>query len=201
MPEPFKKRSVYDVLREKKGESQAKPAEPPKPAKAPEPKAPKAKAKVEPIRVDKVEASCGHQVDVKVFADDKHEAQRKAQTAAKACSPCRQARHAAEMAEAAKRKAERANRPKPATKSTNPKKGKKFEDRTRLPHGSYFEAVFDAEKVRWKGSLTIPVEGDPPTITFYVEATAVFKLMRGLDNMYRDYLATREKAENPIDLK
>jgi hypothetical protein len=93
------------------------------------------------------------------------------------CGPCK---HAAEVA---------------ATRAANKKKPcvdkvKRLDDQMesgRLPGGAKFEAVYDAEKREWTGSLSIP-----GFETFRTTVSGVFRLMRKLDWLYRDTAASRE---------
>lgn len=62
----------------------------------------------------------------------------------------------------------------------------KAEQRGRLPDKSHFEVQYDAEKVEWKGVLTIP--GADKKV-FAGTAPGVFKLLSELDDQYRRSLA------------
>lgn len=69
----------------------------------------------------------------------------------------------------------------------------------RLPDGAEFRVSYDATAVRWTGTLTTPVTGP-----FVASATAVFKLLRELDRLYRQSVkpaATRDHSmsDNPKD--
>jgi hypothetical protein len=60
---------------------------------------------------------------------------------------------------------------------------------TPLPHGSAFAVSYDAQAVRWSGTLTVTTpEGGK---VFEGEAGAVFKLLSALDAQYREWLAGR----------
>jgi hypothetical protein len=53
----------------------------------------------------------------------------------------------------------------------------------RLPDGSSFNVVYDAAKVSWSGSLTVPLADGPRR--FEAQASGVMKLLRELDRLYR----------------
>lgn len=75
----------------------------------------------------------------------------------------------------------------------------------RLPHGSQFKVVFDAERVLWKGSLEVPCEtpdvGQGPVGMKYKlfedTASALFWLLGKLDEQFRVWRAAvdAEKGE------
>ena len=77
------------------------------------------------------------------------------------------ARNAAEQEQAAQRRAAKAAAER------------ERQERSRLPHGATFHVEYDAAAVLWRGSLS--VEGR----TFTGEASAVFRLLRSLDDAYR----------------
>lgn len=212
-----KKRTVRDILAERK----AKPA-PPKaaePTKAPampskpavgKPKAPPpAKKPKDPIRHDKVKAKCGHEVEVPVFPDDKHLVMRTEKATSKKCQACRQADHAAQEAKIAEKKAAKeaakAAQPEqvqaPADPTCPPVEKKMrpawWRSRDRLPDGSVYHSVYHADRERWTGTLSIPLP-DGTVKIFEAEKSGVMVIQRKLDDMYRDWLQQQSwKKEEP----
>jgi hypothetical protein len=94
------------------------------------------------------------------------------------CPECKrkaqQEREAAEQEAARKRREEKAARqPRP-----KPRLG-------RLPHGSTFHVVYDAEAVKWSGTLTVPQGGIYNASVTTGEDSAVFALLMKLDRAYR----------------
>ena len=59
----------------------------------------------------------------------------------------------------------------------------------RLPHGAAFSVTYDAQEVRWSGTLAVP--GATP---IFAEASAVFTLLGKLDKMFRETLTQPEKT-------
>lgn len=57
----------------------------------------------------------------------------------------------------------------------------------RLPNGAAFSVSYDAEKVMWSGTLVIGVQ------TFHGTNAAVFKLLRNLDRMYREFAGQQDQ--------
>lgn len=108
-------------------------------------------------------AKCGHLVVSTCLA--KHAATAAQHLTLKDCKPCRALRVEAEKQAAIERKRSGAKHP-------------------RLPHGSAFAATYDAENVRWTGTLTIEEQ------TFEASARGVFPLMAKLDAQYRRKLRT-----------
>jgi hypothetical protein len=152
---------------------QAAPTTPaPAAEKAPRP-APPQKVKPPVVGTEQATARCGHAVPFELFEDkkDKYRDARRKKLTDRDCSACRvkaQAeKEAADKEAARKRRAEKPN-PPPA-----PEKG-------RLPHGSRYDVAYDAGKEQWCGTLTVP--GLAPITA---EASAVFKLLRRLDDLYR----------------
>ena len=149
-----------------------------------------------PSRTEPVQARCGHAVPFTLYPDakDKFREARRRHVADRDCPECRQkaheARTAAEMTAARQRRRDQAKRAAPV--------------RDRLPHGSRFDGlVWDAEKGRWSGTLTVP---DPAAAggvrTFEAAASGVFQLLRPLDGMYREALGEQggPPAVTPTDL-
>lgn len=206
-----KKRTVRDILAERKAEPPKKvpepvkaPTTPAKPAAA-KPKAPPpAKKPKDPIRHDKVTAKCGHIVEVPVFPDDKHLAMRTEKATSKKCQPCRQADHAAQEAKIAEKKAakEAAKATQPEQPPPGPPAEKKmrpawWRSRDRLPDGSVYHSVYHADRERWEGTLSIPLP-DGTVKVFEAEKSGVMVIQRKLDDMYRDWLQQQSwKKEEP----
>jgi hypothetical protein len=122
---------------------QARPAAPPPPKPTPAP--------AKPTEAVKVTAACGHEIDV-APCKPAFQAERLKKLASLPCPECKRKaqteREATEQEAARKRREEKeARTPRP-----KPRLG-------RLPHGSTFHVVYDAEAVRWSGTLTIPAPG------------------------------------------
>ena len=155
-------------------------APPPKPTPAP----------AKPAEALKATASCGHEVDVGP-CKPAFQAERLKKLAASPCSECKrkaqQEREAAEQEAARKRrKAKAARQPRP-----KPRLG-------RLPHGSTFHVVYDAEAVKWSGTLTIPPPGSGIFKESVVSADdgALFALLQRLDRKFRG-VEEEAVAESP----
>jgi hypothetical protein len=74
----------------------------------------------------------------------------------------------------------------PATeKATEPRREKPRPRLARLPHGSTFHVVYDAEAVKWSGTLTVPQGGIYNGSVTTGEDSAVFALLMQLDRAYR----------------
>src|SRR5271168_298286 len=105
----------------------------------------KPKPKSPVLRIEKVQASCGHPTDFEVFDDRKDQRfreQRRAKTASRPCLACRQKAQAEQIAKAEKAREEKA---RVAPEQTKPREKTPQSDR-RLPHGSSFRVTFDATK-------------------------------------------------------
>jgi hypothetical protein len=98
--------------------------------------------------------------------------------AGKPCPDCKrkahQEREAAEREAARKRREERASEPR--REKPRPRLG-------RLPHGSTFHVIYDAEAMKWSGSLTISAPGSGIFWESVLSADdgAVFSLRQRLD--------------------
>jgi hypothetical protein len=139
------------------------------------------------VGVEKVTCACGHEAELELYPDrqDKFRAARRKNLTDRPCPPCRQKAHAEltarEQAQAAERKKARAGPP--------PRKAAARPVVERLPHGSAFAASFDAQAVKWSGTLTVTTpEGGQ---VFAGEAGGVFRLLSLLDGQYREWLAAR----------
>jgi hypothetical protein len=145
---------------------------PPKPTSAP------AKPAAE---VAKATAACGHEVDVGP-CKPAFIAQRAKQLAGQPCSDCKQ--KAQQERETAEREAARKRREE---KASEPRREKPRPHIARLPHGATFHLRYDAEAVRWSGTLTIPAPGSGIFKESVVSADdgAVFALLQRLDRKYR----------------
>ncbi len=78
---------------------------------------------------------------------------------------------------------------------TQPRREKPRPRLGRLPNGATFHVVFDAEAVKWTGTLTIPVPGSGIFKESVVSADdgTVFALLKRLDRKFRG----REEEESP----
>jgi hypothetical protein len=152
-------------------------------ATPPKPTPPLAK----PAEAVKATAACGHEVAVGP-CKPAFQAERLKKLAGLPCPDCKrkaqQAREAAEQEAAWKRREEKAAR-EPKAK---PRLG-------RLPHGSTFHVVYDAEAVKWSGTLTVPVGGIYNGSVTTGEDSAVFGLLMQLDRAYRHMPAEEEPGQ------
>lgn len=70
--------------------------------------------------------------------------------------------------------------------------GDKQAKQGRLPHGSRFEAAYDATALRWAGTLTVTLGGGE--VVFRADSSGVWKLMGKLDTLYRLHVRMREEG-------
>ena len=140
------------------------------------------------VGVEKVTCACGHEAELPLYPDrqDKFRAARRKNLAERPCPPCRQKAHAELTAREQAAAAER----RKARGGPTPRKEKAVRPAVeRLPHGSAFAVSYDAQAVKWSGTLTVTTpEGGK---VFEGEAGGVFKLLSALDGQYRDWLAAR----------
>jgi hypothetical protein len=143
-------------------------------------KAPPHKGKP-PVPVDhteRIETACGHGRDMPVYANEKPEnvAKRRARLVGKRCPECAAAEQAKQQADAAAKRKARGDF-KPGYK------GPPGALKERLPHLSKLALAYDASKVLWSGSLTVPhAKG---VETFQAAASSLRVLLSKLDNFYR----------------
>jgi hypothetical protein len=137
-------------------------------------------APAKPAEAVKVTAVCGHEMTIEPGGKPTFQAERLKKLAGLPCPDCKrkaqQEREAVEQEAARKRREEKAARP-PRPK---PRLG-------RLPNGSTFHVVYDAEAVRWCGTLTIPAPRSGIFKESVVSADdgALFALLQRLDRKYR----------------
>jgi len=140
------------------------------------------------VGVEKVTCACGHEAELPLYPDrqDKFRAARRKNLAERPCPPCRQKAHAELTAREQAAAAER----RKARGGPTPRKEKAVRPAVeRLPHGSAFAVSYDAQAVKWSGTLTVTTpEGGK---VFEGEAGGVFKLLSALDGQFRDWLAAR----------
>jgi hypothetical protein len=67
----------------------------------------------------------------------------------------------------------------------------------RLPHGAPFHVVYDAEAVKWSGTLTVPVGGIYNASVTTGEDSTVFALLMALDKAYRKLPTAEPARESP----
>jgi hypothetical protein len=125
-----------------------------------------------------VTASCGHEITVEPGGKAAFQAERLKKLAGLPCPDCKrtaqQEREVAEQEAARKRREEKAAR----LPRAKPRLG-------RLPHGATFHVVYDAEAVRWTGTLTVPQGGIYNASVTTGEDSAVFALLMALDRAFR----------------
>lgn len=143
----------------------------------------RSKPKSPVLRTEQVKASCGHMTDFEIFDDKKDQRfreQRRAKTAGRPCAACRQQAQEQRVAQEENAKQEKARKATEATKKQDkavpqekPPSGR------RLPHGSNFNVTYDATKMEWSGSLTVP-----NTAAFTAAASGINRLLKELDDQY-----------------
>jgi hypothetical protein len=128
--------------------------------------------------VEQVTARCGHPVPFILHqgGKDKFRDERRRHVAGRDCPACREKAH--QERAAAESKAARERRRARAAEAM----------KDRLPHGSRFDVVWDAERGQWSGALTVPAEAQGEPSTFTASASGVFPLLRQLDRLYRSSL-------------
>jgi hypothetical protein len=140
-------------------------------------------------RTEQVRASCGHMTDFKIFDDRKDQRfreQRRAKTVGRPCSSCRQKANEERIAQADRAKQEKARRSEEA-KAQKPLTEEKPQGGRRLPHGSNFNLTYDATKMEWSGSLTVPDKG-----TFTAVASGMNRILKLLDDLYWQSAGVKE---------
>jgi hypothetical protein len=144
------------------------------------------------IGVERVTCACGHPADLELYSDkqDKFRAPRRKNLTDRVCPPCRQKAHAELTAQEQAQSAER----KKARGGPTPRKEKAARPAVeRLPHGSAFEVSYDAQAMKWAGTLTVTTpEGGQ---VFQGEAGGVFRLLTALDAQYREWLAAQAASQ------
>ncbi len=112
-------------------------------------------------------------------------AERAKKLAGQPCADCK--RKAQTEREAAEQEAARQRREETETPAKQPRREKPRPHIARLPHGATFHVVYDAEALRWSGTLTIPAPGSGIFKESVVSADdgAVFALLQRLDRKYR----------------
>ena len=179
MNEPSKRPSLRRAASERRRQQQHNAAAPPPSGPAP--------------RFEQVRAKCGHPVPMELYADgrDKFRDARRGHIAERDCPECRQKAH-----EERTRSAMEAARLRRREKAQELARAK-----DRLPHGSRFtDLAWDAEKGVWTGTLTIP--GSQPAseaASFTASATGVFRLLRILDDLYRQSLGAAPAIGAPAE--
>ena len=186
MNEPIHRPSLREAARRgAEAKRQAQPTQPAAPtASGPTPAVPPPAAKAPPppqrpkppvVGVEQVVVLCGHAVPFELFDPkyDKYRSDRRKKLTDRDCTACRvkaqEAKEAAEREAAKRRRQERAKQAPPANTR-----------RDRLPDGARFDVAYDATAGMWSGTLA--VAGLAP---FTASASAVFQLLRVLDDLYR----------------
>jgi hypothetical protein len=170
---------------------QAKPAAPPPKPTPPPVKPAEAGAAVEEVTIT---AACGHTITAAPLGKPAFMAERLKKLAANPCPDCK--RKAQQEREAAEQEAARLRREEKAARE--PRREKPRPRLARLPHGSTFHVVYDAEAVKWSGTLTVPAGGIYNASVTTAEDSAVFGLLMQLDRAYRHIPA--EEAAAPETL-
>lgn len=126
--------------------------------------------------VERIPGPCGHATEFTPTGDKNDDARRE-KIRTRDCADCRKARSEKEAAEGkARREARQAIH--------------RQRNKGRLPHASTFHMVYDAEAVRWIGTLT--VNG----VTVERSAGSLNKTIDCLDNAYRRALNTPTMQED-----
>jgi hypothetical protein len=118
----------------------------------------------------KTTASCGHEIDVG-SCKPAFLAEWLKKLASQPCPECK--RKAQQEREAAEQDAARPKREVKAAREPRPKPRL-----GRLPHGATFHIVYDAEAVKWSGTLTVPQGGIYNASVTTGEDSAVFGLLQ-----------------------
>lgn len=131
------------------------------------------------VAYEDVTVACGHVEKFGLFEDrlDRFRKERRKKLIDRPCRECRAQKRRAEEEAAKSRKAEKQQH------SAARAPGKTAGDNCqRLPSKSAFAVVYDADKTQWSGTLTIGEK------VFTGSAGGVFKLLRRLDQQYRESL-------------
>lgn len=135
------------------------------------------------VAYEDVIAACGHPEKFGLFEDkkDRFRKDRRKKVTDRPCKACREKKRL-EVEEAARlKKAEKQERAEKAVMTPSQKKPADS-NRGRLPDGAKIEAVYDASRTQWVGTLTV---GEA---VFKGSAGGVFKLLSRLDEQYRKSL-------------
>jgi hypothetical protein len=133
------------------------------------------------VAYEDVVVACGHVEKFGLFEDkkDKFRDARRQKLASKPCKACRALRQKAEQerqAQARKARKEKAAQGGRAEQLRRFAKG-------RLPDGAIFHVAYAAATESWSGTLTIGEN------VFHGSASALFHLLRHLDQQFRNFLA------------
>jgi hypothetical protein len=134
------------------------------------------------VAYEDVTAACGHPEKFGLFEDrlDRFRRDRRKKVTDRPCRACRERKRLEEEEALRLRKAQKLERAEKAAMSPAPKKLPANQER--LPDGSKFEAVYDATRTQWVGTLTVGAA------VFKDSAGGVFKLLTRLDEQYRKSL-------------
>jgi hypothetical protein len=133
--------------------------------------------------------------DFKIYDDKKDQRfreQRRAKTAGRPCASCRQKAHEEQLAQQERARQEKARRIAEAAKGAKAPKAQASESLQagrRLPHGSNFNVTYDATKMQWSGTLTVPEKG-----TFTATASGINALLKLLDKQYWQAAGVKDPA-------
>ena len=144
------------------------------------------------LRTEQVKASCGHMTDFNIYDDRKDQRfreQRRAKTAGRPCPSCRQKAHEERLAQEERARQEKAHRIAEAAKAPKPQAPANPQRGRRLPHGSNFNITYDATKMQWSGTLTVPEKG-----TFTATASGINGLLKQLDKQYWQAAGVKDPA-------
>jgi hypothetical protein len=137
------------------------------------------------VGFEDVVARCGHVEKFGLLPEgkDRFREDRRKKAIGRDCKACREQKQRQEQEAAARRRSEKekvqeAEGARRSGKAPGPPSD-------RLPDGSQFEVRYDAGKVQWSGSLTVPTAEGGASLTFTGSASALFALLRRLDKLYR----------------
>jgi hypothetical protein len=167
-------------------EREATPTETSPPTVAEPPK----KSKPPVAEVVKVTAACGHETTVQPGGKPAFQAERLKKLAGLPCPECK--RKAQQEREAAEQEAARQRREEKEARPPRPKPRL-----SRLPHGATFHVVYDAEAVKWSGTLTVPNRGIYQGAVVTADDSALFTLLQLLDRKFRGLAAEGKLEETP----
>jgi hypothetical protein len=162
---------------------QSREATPPKPTPAPA-------MPVEAVEAVTFTAACGHEITAVPSGKAAFQAVRLKKLACLPCPECK--RKAQQEREAAEQEAARQRREEKEARPPRPKPRL-----SRLPHGATFHVVYDAEAVKWSGTLTVPNRGIYQGAVVTADDSALFTLLQLLDRKFRGLAAEGRLEETP----
>ena len=84
-------------------------------------------------------------------------------------------------------------RQKNASRTKKVRAGLEKDEANRLPNGSTFDVIYDSIQKKWCGTLNIFEPTISNQLRFQGSASGVFRLLRELDQQYRDWLEAQKQ--------